>query len=278
VKDLPKSGALSAAPIKALLEKVKGLPRPLPKIDKRGRKSWQAYARPLTGNEKGQHVGLMIIGLGLSRASTMAAIRKLPPAVSLVFDPYAKDLDDWLLRARLAGHEVFVSLPMESSKFPKQDPGPMALTTTVQVADNMKRLHSVLSSFGGYVGVVSTMGSKFSIADGQLKPILEEIKKRGLMYVDAASTSRSSAPTIAAEIDLPVVKNNVVLDDPPAASSIQRRLRRLETFVSKNATAIALARPYPVSIHQLQAWTKTLAEKKLVLVPVSSIVGKQFIE
>ncbi len=278
VEDLGRGVPLATAPDKGLLEKVDGVAKPLPKIDSRGRKPWEAYARPLTGNEKGQHVALMIEGMGLSRAATIAAIRKLPAEVSLVFDPYAPDLEDWLLRARLAGHEVFVGLPMESGKFPNEDPGPLALTTTVQVAENLKRLRTVLGSFGGYVGVVSTMGSKFNTADGQLKPVLQEIKARGLMFVDATRGSKSSVPTLAAEIDLPVVKNNVLLDEPPASGTIQRNLRNLEAFVSKNATAIAMARPYPVTIHQLQAWTRTLAEKKLVLVPVSSLVGKQFIE
>ena len=277
-RNLQKAGPLASAPNKGLLETIEGIAKPLPKVDSSGRKPWEVYARPLTGSEKGQHVAVMVTGLGLSRAATMAAIRKLPPQVSLVFEPYGKNLEDWLLRARLAGHEVFVSLPMESTKFPNQDPGPMALTTTAQVADNLKRLQNILSSFGGYVGVVSTMGSKFSTADGQMKPILKEVKKRGLMFVDAAATSKSTAPTIAAEIELPVVKNNLVIDDPPTSKSIQDRFKRLETFASNNASAIAMVRPYPVSIHQLQAWTLTLAEKQLALVPVSSLVGKQRIK
>ncbi len=275
--DIERNVPLATAPIQSLLETVSGQAKPLPKIDAQGRKPWEAYARPLTGNEQGQHVGILITGLGLSRAATLATIRKLPPEVSLVFEPYASDLDDWLLRSRLAGHEAYVALPMESQKFPSMDAGPMGLTTTVQVAENVKRLRGVLSSFAGYVGVVSSMGSKFATADGQLKPILEELKRRGLIYIDAAS-SKSSAVTIAQEIDLPVLKSNVVLDDPPSSSNIQRRLRNLESFVSKNATAIAMAHPYPVSIHQIQAWINTLPGKKLALVPVSSIVGKQFIE
>ena len=276
--DIERNVPLATAPIQSLLETVSGQAKPLPKIDAQGRKPWEAYARPLTGNEQGQHVGILITGLGLSRAATLATIRKLPPEVSLVFEPYASDLDDWLLRSRLAGHEAYVALPMESQNFPSVDAGPMGLTTTVQVAENINRLRGVLSSFAGYVGVVSSMGSKFATADGQLKPILEELKRRGLIYIDAAATSKSSAITIAQEIDLPVLKSNVVLDDPPSSSNIQRRLRNLESFVSKNATAIAMAHPYPVSIHQIQAWINTLPDKKLALVPVSSIVGKQFIE
>ncbi|MBM09061.1 MAG: hypothetical protein CMF69_05720, partial [Magnetovibrio sp.] len=273
-RKLQKAAPLVAAPSKAMLETVKGLSNPLPMIDKKGRKPWEIYARPLTGNEKGRRIAIMVFDLGLSRAATMAAIRKLPPEVSLVFEPYANNLKDWLLRSRMAGHEVFVSLPMESNQFPIKDPGPLALTTSVQASENLRRLHTVLSSFGGYVGVVSTMGSKFSTADAQLKPILLEIKNRGLMYVDAASISTSSAPTIAAEIGLPVVKSKIILDNPPSSENIQKRLTQLERAASKNAAAIAVVRPFPVSIVELQSWIKTLNEKNLALVPVSALVKK----
>ena len=94
------------------------------------------------------------------------------------------------------------------------------------------------------------------------------------MFVDATSPSTSSAPTIAAEIGLPAVKNNMVLDTPPSSENIQNRLKQLERLASKNATALAIVRPYPVSIFELQTWTKTIAEKKLTLVPVSSLVKK----
>ncbi len=273
-RKLQKAAPLVTAPSKAMLETVKGLSNPLPMIDKKGRKPWEVYARPLTGNEKGRRIAIMVFGLGLSRAASMAAIRKLPPEVSLVFEPYANNLKDWLLRSRMAGHEVFVSLPMESNQFPIKDPGPLALTTSVQASENLRRLHTVLSSFGGYVGVVSTMGSKFSTADAQLKPILLEIKNRGLMYVDATSISTSSAPTIAAEIGLPVVKSKLILDNPPSSENIQKRLTQLERAASKNAAAIAVVRPFPVSIVEIQSWVKTLNEKNLALVPVSSFVKK----
>ena len=275
----PKPTPLAKAPVRDLLEQVKGLSKPLPTISKDGEQlPWQVYARPLTGNEQGQRVGLLVTGVGLSRAATMAAITKLPSEVSLVFEPYAPDLNGWLLRARLAGHEVFVGLPMESENFPAEDPGPLALSTSIQVADNMKRLHSILSSFAGYVGVVSTMGSKFSEAEGQLKPILAELKKRGLMFVDGGAIARSVAPRIAVEIDLPRAKNNLTLDDPPTPENISKKLRQLEKLAKTNATAIATIRAYPSSIEKLAEWTRTLGGKQLALVPVSAIANKQLIE
>lgn len=279
IRDQPKPTPLASAPDRRLLERVDGLNGPLPSVSEDGKRlPWEVYARPLTGNEKGQRVGVLVTGLGLSRAATMAAINKLPGEFSLVFEPYARDLDDWLLRARLAGHEVFVGLPMESEDFPAEDPGPLGLTTTVQVAENMKRLHGVLSSFSGYVGVVSLMGSKFSKAEGQLKPILMELKKRGLMFVDGGAIARSAAPQIAAEIDLPRAKSNLTLDDPPSPDNISKQLTQLETLLDDNATVIATIRAYPSSIGKLAEWAGTLRQKQLALVPVSAIANKQLIE
>jgi len=259
------------------LERVPGLGGSLPIISKDGkRKPWEVYARPLTGKEKEKRVGILVTGVGLSRAATMAAITKLPGEVSLVFDPYAEKLETWFKRARRGGHEVFVGLPMESENFPADDPGPLALTTTVQVADNMKRLQSVLSRFGGYVGVVSSMGSKFSAAEGQVKPVLEELNKRGLMFVEGGAVMRSVAPQIAEEIGLPQAKSNVILDDYPYPNKIKQALRRLEKMAKKNGAAIGTIRAYPSSIFMIVEWLRKLKDKDaLALVPVSAIANMQ---
>ncbi len=275
ISDFSSKSPLAKAPDTKLLERVDGVVGPLPMIDKQGRESWQVYARPLTGDEEGPQVAIMVTGLGLSRAATLAAIRKLPPEVSLAFVPYAKDLGDWLVRSRLAGHEVFVMLPMESLRFPAFDAGPLGLSSSVQVAENVRRLNGVLSSFAGYVGVISSMGSKFGNAEGQLKPILEEIKKRGLMFVDGGVIARSPASRIAAEAELPNAKVNAILDNPPEPNSVGKKLRRLENIVQRTSFAIASLQAYPSSIERVAAWLATLQEKKISLVPVSAIADKQ---
>lgn len=273
--NLSSRSPLAKAPDPKLLERVAGLSGPLPTIDRQGREPWQIYARPASGDEEGPRAAIMVTGLGLSRAATIAAIRKLPPEVSLAFVPYAKDLGDWLVRSRLAGHEVFVMLPMESARFPVYDAGPLALSSSLQVAENITRLNAVLSSFTGYVGVISSMGSKFGNAEGQLKPVLEEIKKRGLMFVDGGVIARSPATRIAAEAKLPNARVNAILDNPPEPGSVGKKLRQFENIVKRTSFGIASLQAYPSSIESVAIWLATLQEKKITLVPVSAIADKQ---
>ena len=198
----------------------------------------------------------------------------MPGDVSLAFSPYAGKLNDWLMRARLAGHEVFLELPMESKKFPLEDPGPLALSSNYQLADNMKLLHRVMSKMGGYVGLVSTMGSKFVEAESQLKPILTEIKKQGLMFIDGGRTGQV-ASQIAANMKLPKAFINVTLDMPPGEKSFKKKLRSLENALKKWSGGVAAMHATPQSIKRIRNWIKSLKDKKFILVPVSAMADRQ---
>ena len=277
IPDQSKVTPLASAPDKALVEEVNGLAGKLPVISRDGRKAWEVYARPPTATGSNPRLAIVVTGLGLSRAATIAAIKKLPGDVSLAFSPYARDLNDWLLRARLAGHEVFLELPMESKGFPEQDAGPLSLNSNLQVADNIRRLTEIMSRMEGYVGLMSVLGSKFMDAEGQLKPVLEEINKRGLMFVDGTG-GRTAAPKIAAEIGLAKAFVNVALDDPPEPQSLNRKLKSLESILKKQPVAVAVIHAYPSTLRRLNIWLKSIEERKMSLVPLTAVADKQIVE
>jgi hypothetical protein len=260
---------LAAVPDPALIEQT--AQGTLPKIGEDGRMAWQVYARPFEDNGQRPRIVVIIGGLGLSRAATEAAVGRLPGAVTLAFDPYAKGLQDWVSRARQAGHEVLLSLPMEPAAFPLYDPGPLALLTSLAPEANLGRLAFLLGRISGYVGVVSAHGSKFTTEKTHFLPVLEFLKQRGLMYVDNGSTKKSLATPIASEIGLPSTVSNVNLDFDLSRPALDSRLAKLEETARKNKTAVVMASPYPVVLERLAAWIGTLDKKGLVVAPVSSL-------
>ena len=175
--ELPPSQPVRAQVDPELIEQAKS--GPIPKIGPKGRKPWKVYARTFDGKDVRPRIAIIVMGMGLSRAATEAAISRLPGAVTLAFTPYAQALDDWASIARRSGHEVLLSLPMESATFPIEDPGPLALMSEVPMKENLRRLSFVLGKMGGYVGVISYMGSLLSKDVEKLKPILETLKSRG---------------------------------------------------------------------------------------------------
>ena len=264
---------LSSAPDPQLIEQ--GSQGALPKVGKDGRKPWQVYGRPADSRDDRPRVAVIVIGMGLSRAATMAAIGRLPPGVTLAFDPYASDLNEWMIRARRAGHEVFVALPMESSRFPQEDAGPHALQTDAKPEENVKRLEFVLGRFGGYVGAVSVMGSKFKTSEEQLRAVLSVLKVRGLMFVDGGGTEGSVAPKVARELGVPRAASEVYIDAHTPRQAIDLKFTEAESLARQRSVTVLTVEANPANLERLAAWLPTLEGKRVALTSVSSIADKQ---
>ncbi len=270
----PSGPGLRPAPDPALIEQSSF--GPLPKIGVNGREPWQAYARPVKSGDNRPRVAIILSGLGLSSAATEVAIQGLPSEVTLAFQPFADNIQQWIRLARAAGHEVLLNLPMEPVDFPANDPGPRALFVTLSPDENEERLRWALSRVTGYVGVVNHMGSRFTTSRESMKPILAEIKARGLLYVDARSSARSIATVMASQMQVPRAINDRFLDSREVSRvTIDARLTELERIAKDAGVSIAIGQAFPVTIERIREWAETLESKGLALVPVSAVVNTQ---
>ncbi len=269
----PPGEPLPAAPLPEMIEPT-GM-GPLPKIATDGRQPWNVYARPMPAAANQPRISIIVKGLGLSKAATQAAIDSLPPEVTLAFDAYGEDLDQWLPKARAKGHEVLITLPLEPEDYPASDPGPAALLTSLSPEINAVRLSRILGKGAGYVGLLTAMGSQFTASEHHLRPILIALKNRGVMIVDARTTPETKVASIAAEIELPRAFVNMRLDAEPSPALIDAKFQELITSANKLAVAVAIAEPLPVSLDRISAWVDVLKKQKITLAPVSSIANRQ---
>ena len=264
------AASLSVAPDAALIENLPS--GALPKVSEDGRKPWQVYARPFDHRDPRPRVVLVLGDLGLSRVATDAALRRLPASVTLAFDVQAPVVKEWLDRARQDGHEVLLSLPMEPSDFPRSDPGPDSLLTTLPNGDNLHRFLSFLQMGSGYVGVTTMTGSRFATEPVKISPILDVLRQRGLLFLDAHITPHSAFETIAREMKVPVAVASRMIDANPTPVSIDEALSQLEQTARVEGVAIGIASPLPVTLERIELWSKQLAERGLVLAPLSAVV------
>lgn len=265
-------GALKPVPDPALVQQ--GKLGPLPVIAKDGRQAWKVYARPLPrGLASGPRIALVVSGLGISDSATAHAIETLPPEVTLSFAPYGANLQEWIGKARAAGHEVMLELPMEPFGYPQNDPGPYTLLTSLQPAENISRLEWLLSRFAGYAGVMNYQGARFTSSPTSLSPILASLKARGLMYVDNGASQRSLAPKLAGEIGLPISVGTRLVDPVQNPDVIEQSLSALEASAKEGGLAVGVASGFPVTVDEVTRWAQTLKDKGFVLVPVTATAG-----
>ncbi|MBH5391409.1 divergent polysaccharide deacetylase family protein [Bradyrhizobium diversitatis] len=219
-------------------------------------------------------VAIVIGGLGVGAAKTLDAIMKLPPAVTLAFTPYGADPGKLAERARAQRHEIFLQIPMEPYDFPDNDPGPQTLLTSLSPDQNMDRLYWHLSRMQGYAGLTNFMGARFIATEPAMQPIIREAAKRGLGFFDDGSSPRSIAPQAAANQAMPFGKGDIAIDVVPTPTEIDRALNKLESTARERGIAVGTASALPVSIERIGAWTKTLGDRGILLVPLTTAMLK----
>ena len=267
-----KGQALAPAPDSDLIERSPtGF---LPVIGRDGRQPWQVYARPFDLNDRRPRVAIIISNLGISATQTDAAINHLPAAVTLAYQPYARRLGEWINLSRAQGHEVMLALPMEPADYPRNDPGPNALLTALEPAKNMERLNWIMSQGTGYVGLVGYEGSRFTMAREDMQPVLDALKRRGLLYIDNRETAQTVVPGLAADMKLPFASSNRAIDRDATRAGVDKRLADLEDIARRNGSAVGIGSPFPVTFERVALWADGLEARGLVLAPVSAVIGK----
>lgn len=248
---------------------------PLPKISEDGRRPFEEYAAPAIANDPRPKIAIVITDLGQRSRMARRAISDLPPGVTFAFSPYASNLMEYGEQSRRMGHEVLLMIPMEPVNYPQHDPGPFSLLTSRSARENISLMRSSLGRMTGYVGVVNHMGDRFTAATDSLKPILEELQRRGLMFLDARETQYSVAFNMAQNMNLPSAYNNRFIDDEPNAEEIANQLAALETRARTFDYAVGLGRPYPVTMDAVKVWAAGLEDRGFVLVPISATANQQ---
>ncbi len=251
---------LVVGPLKELLrDSPHGM---LPVVAADGRQPWRVYARPFDGTNAAPRVAVVITDLGLDRAATEAAITRLPPDVSLAFSPYATDVAAWIKKARAAGHEALVMLPVEPPDYPARDPGPLGLLVAATQDDNIARLETLLARSPATIGVAARPGSHM-IGSPQMNPVLATLLQRGLLYVGEGARGNRIPPATTI---------TMVIDQDPWRDAIDARLAAALDAAKGQGGAVLLASAKPVTLDRLALWLADLPGKGFAPAPVSALV------
>ncbi len=272
---IPGQSADKSAPDQRFAEATRS--GPIPRIAADGTRPADAFAqpvRPLADRPNAPRVAIVVAGLGISAIGTSDALAKLPGPVTLAFAPYGADLDHLAARAREGGHELLLQVPMEPFDYPDNDPGPQTLLTSLNAGQNVERLHWLMSRFQGYVGIANYMGGRFTASEAALAPVLREVAKRGLLYVEDGSSPRSQAGQMAGANNLPYAKADLTIDAVPTSAEIDHALARLEKTARERGVAVGIASALPGAIERIAVWAKAAENHGILLVPISAVAAR----
>ncbi|QIG47870.1 divergent polysaccharide deacetylase family protein [Nordella sp. HKS 07] len=245
----------------------------LPRIGAGNKKPHNIYARPVSASilySNMPKVAIALGGMGLNTELTQKAIKSLPGEVTFAFAPYGENLQVQVNKARADGHEVMLQLPLEPFGFPAANPGPKTLMAHADAGANLDALAWHMGRFAGYTGITNYMGARFLTDAQALRPVLAEMKKRGVVFLDDGQAARSMAAQVGQVVGLPVRNGVKVIDLDATEEGIEKALEELETEARDKGVAIGTGTGLDVTIDTLDQWSRSLSEKGILLVPVSA--------
>jgi polysaccharide deacetylase 2 family uncharacterized protein YibQ len=248
------------------------LPRILPLPE--GAPRWQRYAVSVAPAEGRPMIAIVLDDVGVNRRGARKAIA-LPAPLTLAFMTYANDLADMTGAARAAGHELMLHVPMQPMS-ETIDPGPNVLRDDLPPAELRQRLAWGLDRFEGYVGINNHMGSRFTASPEGMALVMDELKARGLLFLDSLTAGDSVAARQAGLSGVPFAVRDVFLDnEPDSPAAIRRQLAILEQIARERGYAIGIGHPHDGTVAALAQWIPEMRARGFQLVPVSAVVSRR---
>jgi len=169
----------------------------------------------------------------------------LPVPITVAVMPFLPTTKRDAVEAHRRGHEVIVHLPMEPARGKRSWLGPGAITTDLWDREIRSRVAAAIDDVPHARGLNNHMGSKATADARVMRIVMEVCRERGLYFLDSRTTGRSKADEEAERIGVPIVANDLFLDEIYTASHVDKQLRKLSRLISEQPDTIAIGHVGP---------------------------------
>ncbi|HTG69266.1 MAG TPA: divergent polysaccharide deacetylase family protein [Candidatus Udaeobacter sp.] len=174
-----------------------------------------------------------------------AEMLKLPIKFTAAIMPFLPTTKKDAEEAHRLGHDVIVHMPMEPNKGLRKWLGPGALTTDLSDAEVRKRVEDAINDVPYAIGMNNHMGSKVTSDERMMRIVLGVCKERGLFFLDSRTSYKTVVPKIAAELQVPIVSNDVFLDDVYTVQHISKQIAVLRKHLESHISCITIGHVGP---------------------------------
>jgi polysaccharide deacetylase 2 family uncharacterized protein YibQ len=199
-------------------------------------------------------------------------------AAVMPFTENSKKHAEW---AHKNGFEVIVHLPMQPKRGKRSWLGPKPITVDLSHKEVKKRVEEALKSVPHAVGMNNHMGSLAVEDEEVVRAIVEVAKERKLYIIDSGTSPKSKFPELAKEMNVPLLKRDVFLDDISSSSHVRKQMKRLAKITEFTGRGIAIGhvgvtgKVCSVGIFQSMEEYK---QRNIKIVPASQLFSTQLTE
>jgi hypothetical protein len=203
---------------------------------------------------------------------SVSAVAGLPTEVGVAVLPFLPHSAEIAETMHASGHEVWLHLPMEPEGYPASNPGPGAVFVGMADAEIRAAVHAAINNVPHAVGVNNHMGSRASANLRVMTWVMQELKARGLAFIDSRTTRGTVAEDAARALGVPAGRRHVFLDNTRSVAAIRGQLDEAVERCRLDGATIAIGHLEAVTVQTLAEELPGLAARGAVLVRPSSLL------
>lgn len=192
----------------------------------------------------------------------------LPLTLSMLpKSPYKNSI---LAEAQKHDIEFMLHQPMEPFEYPRANPGPGALLSSMSPDELLQQFINNLDEMPFVSGVNNHMGSKMTADAAQMRQLFTVMKQRNLYFIDSRTTEKTICRRSANLLQLPFGERDIFIDHFQENDFIEKQLHKLVRIAEKYGVAIGIAHPYRRTYKILRDMMADM-QKKVQFVPASEV-------
>lgn len=236
----------------------KEIPRPKPKIP------------PTVTPDNGlPRVAIILDDIGYDREIVSQFLSlELPLTLSML--PQSPFENSILAEAQKHNIEIMLHQPMEPFEYPRANPGPGALLSSMSPDDMLEQFIKNLDDMPYVSGVNNHMGSRMTADAAQMRQLFTVMKQRNLYFIDSRTTEKTICRRSADLLQLPFGERDIFIDHFQDNAFIEKQLFKLVRIAEKHGVAIGIAHPYRRTYKILRNMMSDMKEK-VQFVPASEV-------
>ena len=242
-----------------------------------GYKNRAAIRLKFEENEEASHnIGYMAIiidDFGYSTGDVYKRLIELPYDVTISVIPGLQRSREIAQIANNYGKEVMVHYPMEAEQEKVEDNGYTLFTYQSQLGMR-RRIRGALRSIPFAKGANNHQGSKATADRKTMDVLMNELARKKFYFVDSRTTNKSVAVDAALAAKVPVLYNDMFLDNDPELEAIKKQLGNINSIIQRKGRAVIIGHARETTFKALEEELPKLDKLGYKVVSVSTLIQK----
>jgi polysaccharide deacetylase 2 family uncharacterized protein YibQ len=218
----------------------------------------------------GRPVAIIIddIGFDLRIVEELAGI---PAPIAFAVLPHTPHAVEAAKLFHAAGKEILLHLPMEPRPHPGGLPGAGALMADMDAGEIRRQIREDLAAVPFVSGVNNHMGSRFMDDEARIDIVMEELRAKGLYFVDSMTTADSRGRESAGRARVRFAARDVFIDHAPGYAAALKNLTGTFRKGRRNSTPVLLiGHPHMETVRAIRDALPFWQKEGVKVIPVSA--------